>query len=386
MFSNQATSLYAAFDIFPSAKGAATHINHFLMAHQDFFGEKGTWLHCLADEGYPLWQQENHLTITRFVPSQSNFLSRTGEYSQYLAYLLSKNTNLKLAHFRDIWSGLPLLSSSVNAYKLFEVNSLPSIELPFRYALPKQTIAKLQGLEKMCLTESQHIVVPSWVLQNFLVANGVNQSKITVIPNGADIPPIFPRPVASPTNYIMYFGALQTWQGIGVLLKAFSQLADIADLQLVIASSVKEKFTKNLQKLAEKLQLKDKIIWLYQLDKANLAAWLQSALLTIAPLTECSRNLQQGCCPLKIIESMACGVPVVASDMPVTRELIEHRQDGYLVRADRPMELARAIRILVEEPAWRVALGKAAKAKIAGNFTWDLQQKRLQELFAKQIG
>jgi glycosyltransferase involved in cell wall biosynthesis len=382
MFQLNASSLYAAFDIFPSSKGAATHIHHFLTAHQEFFAEKGVWLHCLADEKHPLWQQENQVSITRFAPTTTNFLSRTGEYAQYFSQLLQKSTKLELCHFRDIWSGLPILQTRPTTPKIFEVNALSSVELPFRYPLNSSTISKLQELEKICLTESQNIVVPSLVLQQYLIKNGVPQSKIFVIPNGADIPPILPKPTESPDTYIMYFGALQSWQGVDVLLKAFAQLKDKENLYLVIASAVKEKFTKNFHKLAEKLQIQDKICWLYQLDKKNLAAWLQHALLTVAPLTECSRNLQQGCCPLKILESMACGVPVVASDMPVTRELIRHGEDGYLVRADRPFELGRSLRILLEEKNWRENLGAAAQQKIVQNFTWELQNKKLKEVFA----
>jgi glycosyltransferase involved in cell wall biosynthesis len=78
---------------------------------------------------------------------------------------------------------------------------------------------------------------------------------------------------------------------------------------------------------------------------------------------------------------MACGVPVIASDLPVTRELISQNQNGKLVRADRPSDLARTIRILLEEDDFRKKLGKEAQKTISDKFTWETQQKMLVEMY-----
>ena len=78
--------------------------------------------------------------------------------------------------------------------------------------------------------------------------------------------------------------------------------------------------------------------------------WRQHALVSVAPLTDSPRNVIQGCAPLKIVESMASGAAVVASDVPPVRELIRDRHDGWLVHPDRPAELARAMRILLDHP------------------------------------
>ncbi|MGX2953608.1 glycosyltransferase [Shewanella sp. JL219SE-S6] len=56
----------------------------------------------------------------------------------------------------------------------------------------------------------------------------------------------------------------------------------------------------------------------------------------MAPLTPCRRNMLQGCCPLKVLESMACGTAVIASDLPVIRELVTHEKHGLLVPPPGP--------------------------------------------------
>jgi glycosyltransferase involved in cell wall biosynthesis len=99
------------------------------------------------------------------------------------------------------------------------------------------------------------------------------------------------------------------------------------------------------------------------------------------------RNLSQGCAPLKILESMADGVAVVASDLPAVRELITDGHDGRLVPADRPANLARALRILLEYPELRERLGTNARTTVENRLTWDLSLRRLRdEVYGELLG
>ena len=62
---------------------------------------------------------------------------------------------------------------------------------------------------------------------------------------------------------------------------------------------------------------------------------------------------------------------MAASDLPSVREMISHGVEGCLVHPERPAELARAIRILLEYPERRKKMGRPARQKIAGQFTWE---------------
>ena len=169
-----------------------------------------------------------------------------------------------------------------------------------------------------------------------------------VIPNGADIRASAARR-RRPSDYLLYFGALQPWQGVDTALRAFAR-ADLDDLDLVICASVHQRRAKPYRKLAERLEIDDRVHWHFALPEDELARWREHALLSLAPLRDCSRNVVQGCAPLKILESMAAGVPVVASDLPAVRELITDGVHGRLVAPDRPGELARAIRVAARLP------------------------------------
>ncbi|NJL14924.1 MAG: glycosyltransferase family 4 protein [Microscillaceae bacterium] len=207
-----------------------------------------------------------------------------------------------------------------------------------------------------------------------------------MIHNGADIPETFAPLEDRPPRYILYFGALQSWQGLPVLLKAFDFLRDLEDLHLVICSANRPKFAKHYLKMIEKMASRERIHWHFQLAKRPLYQWVREAALTVAPLTECSRNLEQGCCPLKVLESMALGTPVVASDLPAVREIIATPELGYLVRPDRPAVLARALRILLEHPEKIAEMGKKAQEHIRQHFTWTQKEAELSAFYSRLLG
>jgi len=374
-------SLYAAFDVYPSAKGAATHIHHFANALLQEYS-RGL-LYVLGDEKLPeseVW--ENSISVWRHKSQNPNFLERTEAYSQQLLFWLASQKNLKICHFRDIWGGIPILLNPNRTYKtIFEVNALPSVELPYRYNISNKILKQIERLENFCLQNCDQIVVPSEVIAQFLKKKQVATQKIKIITNGAELPNNHTnRPAEAPENYIIYFGSLQTWQGVDTLLRAFRLLRD-TDLYLVICSSHKARYGKAYHKFAEKLGIAEKIIWKYQLPKQELYAWVKYAYCSLAPLKECGRNLEQGCSPIKILESMAWATPVIASDMPVCREIISSEHIGKLVRPDRPAELARAIRIWLAYPEKVKEIGKQSQKYIAENFNWSLKKQELLQTY-----
>ncbi|MEK6481324.1 glycosyltransferase [Catalinimonas sp. 4WD22] len=376
----QYRALYAAFDPYPSPKGAATHIRYFSETLFRQWG--GGVLYTLGATDQPASETEGNLRYERFNLPLKNYLQRAEAFAERLAHLRDALDKLEMVHFRDIWSGMALLTPDRAYATVFEVNGLPSIELPYRYAdLPENTLNKIDQLEQHCLQHADHIVVPSKVIEQHLLNRGLPESKITWIPNGAVLPPVFERPEDAPEQYLIYFGALQPWQGIDILLKALPYLQDFSKLKLIICAAHHRHFVKPYRKLAEKLGVEDRLIWKFRLEQEELWAYVQHAKLSLAPLKECSRNLEQGCCPLKILESMACGTTVVASDLPVVRELVQNGMNAKLVKADRPAELARAVRVLLDYPEESSKLSQNALSSVRGQFSWTDQQAKLAKLY-----
>ena len=125
----------------------------------------------------------------------------------------------------------------------------------------------------------------------------------------------------------------------------------------------------------------ENIVWKLQLEKPELNTLIRNAVLTVAPLKECSRNINQGCSPLKVFESWACGTPVIASDLPVVREILEDHVSGRIVPPDRPQSLARMIRFLWEYPELRRELGERGKTLIESTYCWEKIEQQMRSLY-----
>jgi glycosyltransferase involved in cell wall biosynthesis len=373
----QHRALYAAFDLFPSRKGAAIHIDRFARTLFDAFD--GGALLVIGAPGLPTYQREGKVEIERFHAEIPNFLDRALAFGDWVAEAVDAQKSLEICHFRDPWSGAPIALRPHAYAVVYEVNALPSIELSCLYpSLGPATLEKIRRLEISCAKAADLVVTPSETTRRLLADLGI---EATLIPNGADLDEPRARPAEAPGRYVLYFGAAQSWQGIDTLFRAFARLQDFEELRLVICASRESKAWRPYERLAGRLGIDQRIVWRYALDEGELAAWRQHATVSVAPLTDSPRNVSQGCAPLKILESMASGVPVVASDVPPVRELIRDRHDGWLVYPERPAELARALRLLLDGPEAAREMGRNARRTIENGLTWNHATAKLRRAY-----
>ena len=88
--------------------------------------------------------------------------------------------------------------------------------------------------------------------------------------------------------------------------------------------------------------------------------------------------------PLKLLEMMAHGVPVVASDLPVTRAIVTHGESALLVRPGDPVALANGIRAVLDDGALAHRLAAAARQRVLA-FSWQERARRLID-FLERLG
>ena len=89
--------------------------------------------------------------------------------------------------------------------------------------------------------------------------------------------------------------------------------------------------------------------------------------------------------PTVILEAMACGLPVVASDIPAHRDIIIHGYNGLLSRRGSPDSIARNILTLTENEKLQRKLGKNARKTIENKFTWDKICKKFEKIYKQAI-
>ncbi len=325
-----------------------------------------------------------------------NFLQRAAAFGPWVLDQVSKagqSGPYALVHYRSLWDGLLLAQNKERlGYRtLFEVNGLPSIELKYHYpALAgSPLLEKIREQEIAALALSDAILCPSEITRLFLVSLGASPRKITVIPNGVsprDFPvtPLPERNSERPPT-LLYIGTLADWQGLESIILAMPAILEKHPARLRIVGRGRSRQRKLLAKQIHKLGLDEHVTLEDALPHHLVPGLLAEADICLAPLTLNDRNVTQGCCPIKVLEYMAAGRPLVASNLPVVRELVRENQDGLLFAPGDPQDLARQVLRLLQDPALAAALAESAAAHVRAQFTWRQAQKKLLKVYRKLL-
>jgi glycosyltransferase involved in cell wall biosynthesis len=96
---------------------------------------------------------------------------------------------------------------------------------------------------------------------------------------------------------------------------------------------------------------------------------MRTAHLCVAPLAPDARNTLQGCCPIKILEYMAAGRPILSTRIGPVEEVLEHGTTALLVRPGSATALAEGLAWMLDHPAERETLGANARAALLRRHT-----------------
>ncbi len=89
--------------------------------------------------------------------------------------------------------------------------------------------------------------------------------------------------------------------------------------------------------------------------------------------------------PLTVLEAMACGLPVVATPVAGTAELVRQGENGLLVPPGDPSSLAQAILRLIEDPELRRAQGRSGRRLVTSGYSWDAVSARTLAVYRELL-
>jgi glycosyltransferase involved in cell wall biosynthesis len=379
---------YVSFDTVPAPKGASTHIEAFartLGATLDGVELVTVALGAESSARLERWPGVFH---TELPGLGATLIDRVLCFRRFLMHWLA-DRKFDVIQFRSIFEGLPLLQRASESRLVFEVNGLPSIELKYRYPGmedDRELMRKLLAQEQRCLQTADLIVTPSGVTRQYLIsARGTRPEKVKVIPNGVDTEVFRPGMHAGDADDLkmIYFGTLSSWQGVDLGIRALAQIRLVLSASLTIVGTGSGREQEALIGLAKKLGVAAHVSILPAIPQAELAECLRAADVMLAPLTLNDRNVVQGCCPLKILEGMSAGVPVIASDLPVVRELGCDGVHFLLVKPGSVDQIAQTALRLAGDRALAGRIAKQARAHVLANYTWDRSGELLMQAYAE---
>ena len=372
---------YISFDQVPAPKGASTHIEAFVRGLAAEFGAVDLVTVGGADAIGPVerWPGVVHWELPGVGAS---LIDRALSFGRALTRWLQPR-EFDVIQFRSIFEGLPILRERKNAALMFEVNGLPSIELKYRYPGcedDRELMRKIEAQERLCVRFADRIVTPSAVTREFLInSRGASAAQIAVIPNGVDTGIFYPQESFDGQWKLLYFGTLSAWQGVDLAIRAVAR----TEATLTILGTGGRSRRDALAGLAAKLGADKKVMIRQPVGQFELAQELAASSAVLAPLLWNDRNALQGCCPLKVLEGMAAGRPVISSDLEVVRQIGTHGEHLLLTKPGSVDEMVEAIVRVREDPVLAARLARNGQRFVEERFTWT---RAVQALIAVYDG
>ena len=165
------------------------------------------------------------------------------------------------------------------------------------------------------------------------------------------------------------------------MIESMPKLLELRRVRLRIVGSGRKRQRKELEKKIRKLGLCDSIQLEAPVPHHQVPGVISEADVCLAPLALNDRNITQGCCPIKILEYMSCGRPVVATNLPVVRELVREDMDALLFAPDDRDDMIRQILRLLSDRALAADLATRAAAGVRSRFTWHHAGKKLLKVY-----
>lgn len=200
-----------------------------------------------------------------------------------------------------------------------------------------------------------------------------------IIPNGVNVPfyrSALPLPRVQDGKHlnILYVGRLESRKGLRYLLQAYQQVRGVLPhvrLWVVGAYSKSERLA--FVRWVRHHRVRG-VRFIGQVSEADKARWYRSADIFCAPSTGYESF------GMVLIEAMAAGVPVIASDIPGYREVVQHGKTGWLVPPCNPTLLGNALLTLLQESSLRHQLAQAAATTVEP-YDWECVTEAIEQVY-----
>lgn len=177
-----------------------------------------------------------------------------------------------------------------------------------------------------------------------------------------------------------YIGGIAMIRGAVEMIRAFDYMNDVVDAKLELAG---EFSPSNLEDSIRELPGWALVNYHGQVSRAkvgHIMSKVRAGLVLFHPLPN-HIDAQ----PNKMFEYMSAGLPVIASDFPLWRRIIEGAGCGLLVDPMNPQAIAEAMRWILNHPAEAEAMGECGRRAVEMTYNWDAEASKLLDLYNKLL-
>ena len=205
-----------------------------------------------------------------------------------------------------------------------------------------------------------------------------HKDKFYEIPFGIDIEEfkIKNKKEEKDKKNILFVGTLDKahyFKGLEYLLNAVSKLQDI-DFQLLIIGNGDRR--EHYENLAKKLNIKDKVVFVGFVDNKKLVRYYNLADVFVFPSIDKSEAFG-----MVLLEAMACGIPVIASNIPGVRSVFKDKEQGYLVEPRNIKDLSSKLNKILSNKKIRLEMSIKARKLVERKYSLKTVKERLNKIY-----
>jgi glycosyltransferase involved in cell wall biosynthesis len=223
--------------------------------------------------------------------------------------------------------------------------------------------------------QADAIVAISSAVRAELVDAGYDADRLHDLPNGVPVPEEAWRTREALPKRAIFIGRLAPEKGLDTLIQSWKTVAALGShVELVLVGSGPERASLVAQ--ADGLGIGSIVRWTGAISDTEEV--LRTGDVFVLPSREEGMSIA-------LLEAMALGIPIVATDIPGNRRIVENQVHGLLVPPDEPEALARGIREQWQNPRRASEMGSAARERVRAEYSIEQMAKRHLELFERLV-
>ncbi len=271
------------------------------------------------------------------------------------------------------------LGTAIQQRIVYEVHDLSSLEAELLGA-PREA-ERIAKIEKRVFSSAGHVICVTSELKR-LIAERHNRAaeQMAVVPDGTNVG-TEESASSSTRKGVYYVGQLYPWKGVDTLIRAAS-VAPRAEPLVIIGGTEKpgtdEPDIRRLRELARQLGVSARVQFTGWVPYREVSRRLRDAAVTVIPLPD-SPFGRYFTSPLKLFDYMAAGVPIVASDLPSLRDVLQHEANALLVPPGDPAALAQAVDRLLSDRTLADRLAARAREDVQ-RYSWDARASSILDV------
>ena len=189
-----------------------------------------------------------------------------------------------------------------------------------------------------------------------------------------------------PQKRIVYLGVMSRIRGLVEVVEAFSTVVRRhPSWELCLLGTCRPaSFETQLRTLAQARGIAENVTfipWVPYDQKENFLAQAAVGVITYLPYAN-----NTSCLPNKLFDYMLVGIPVIASDFPLYRQVVEPHRCGLIVTPDQPEQIAEAMMYLIEHPQEACVMGENGRRAVLETYNWEQESAKLLRIYQAVLG